>query len=114
MRQCWLTKRLLRFERTACAQKTGFKNRERWHKKEWDLNGDQSEVGQIVGKWLFKHDAEQYAYENYEKAADSLEKGTPFENTNSVPGYTYEPWDIVQLTEASQRGETIQDEGDWS
>ncbi|KAF9641112.1 hypothetical protein BFW01_g471 [Lasiodiplodia theobromae] len=105
---------LLRFERTACAQKTGFKNRERWHKKEWDMAEDQSDIGRIVGKWIFKHDAEQYVYENYEKAAESLTNGTPFKNTNSVPGYTYEPWDIIQLTEASQRGETIEDEGDWS
>jgi hypothetical protein len=40
-------------------------------------------------------------------------KGAPFEHRNTVPGYTYKPWTVKQLLEASNAGEPIVDEGLW-
>ncbi|KAL4898433.1 hypothetical protein BDV59DRAFT_197342 [Aspergillus ambiguus] len=105
----------LRFERVACAQKMGFKNREVFHNTDWDYVARNPEaMGKMVGNWLLHHDPETYAYENYGKCAENLLRGAPFENTNSVPGYKYEPWTVRELLEASERGEPVQDEGDWS
>ncbi|CAI7599792.1 unnamed protein product [Penicillium pancosmium] len=105
----------LRFERVSCAQKMGFKNREVYHKTDWDFVAKNPEVmGKMVGNWLVHHDPEQYAYENYAKCAEHLLVGAPFENSNSVPGYEYKPWTVKELLDASERGEAVQDEGDWS
>ncbi|KAJ6149848.1 hypothetical protein N7471_001047 [Penicillium samsonianum] len=105
----------LRFERVSCAQKMGFKNREVFHNTDWDAVAKNPEVmGKMVGNWLVHHDPEQYANENYGKCAEHLLRGAPFENTNSVPGYTYKPWTVQELLDASERGEVLQDEGDWS
>lgn len=62
---------------------------------------------------MYDHNPEKYANENYNKCAEHLLEGTPFVNTNHVPGYTYKPWTVHELLEASERGETVEDEGDW-
>jgi hypothetical protein len=104
-----------RFERVSCAQKMGFKNREVYHNTDWDAVAKNPEVmGKMVGDWLVHHDPEQYAYENYGKCAEHLLSGAPFTNTNSVPGYKYKPWTVKELLDASERGEPVQDQGDWS
>ncbi|RDW93099.1 uncharacterized protein DSM5745_00421 [Aspergillus mulundensis] len=104
----------LRFERVSCAQKMGFKNRELYHKTDWDAVAKNPEImGKMVGMWLLLHDPQKYAYENYEKCKESLLQGTPFKNTNAVPGYTYKPWTVKELLEASDRGEGVVDEGEW-
>ncbi|KAJ5739745.1 hypothetical protein N7533_012529 [Penicillium manginii] len=105
----------LRFERVSCAQKMGFKNREIFHNTDWDAVAKNPKImGKMVGDWLVHHDSEQYAYENYAKCAEHLLKSTPFKNTNSVPGYTYKPWTVKELLNASESGELVEDEGDWS
>ncbi|CAI7652439.1 unnamed protein product [Penicillium manginii] len=105
----------LRFERVSCAQKMGFKNREIFHNTDWDAVAKNPKImGKMVGDWLVHHDSEQYAYENYAKCAEHLLKSTPFKNTNSVPGYTYKPWTVKELLDASESGELVEDEGDWS
>ncbi|KAL4994166.1 hypothetical protein BDV10DRAFT_189304 [Aspergillus recurvatus] len=104
----------LRFERVSCAQKMGFKNRELYHKTDWDAVASNPEImGKMVGNWLLMHDPEKYAYENYEKCKEFLLRGSLFTNTNAVPGYTYKPWTVKELLEASERGEGIVDEGEW-
>ena len=65
------------------------------------------------GKWLIQHDPEKYAIENYEKAAEHLLNSMPFNNTNHVPGYKCKPWSVNELFEASEKGEAVEDEGDW-
>ncbi|KAJ5900291.1 uncharacterized protein N7473_004361 [Penicillium subrubescens] len=105
----------LRFERVSCAQKMGFKNREVYHNTDWDAVAKNPEMmGKMVGDWLVHHDSEQYAYENYGACAEHLLKSTPFKNTNFVPGYTYKPWTVEELLGASESGEPVEDEGDWS
>ncbi|GKZ27032.1 hypothetical protein AbraIFM66951_001795 [Aspergillus brasiliensis] len=105
----------LRFERVSCAQKMGFRNREVFHNTDWDAVAKNPHImGKMVGDWLVYHDPEQYAYENYGPCAEHLLKGTPFKNTNSVPGYTYKPWTVKELLDASESGKPVEDEGDWS
>ncbi|KAI3394531.1 hypothetical protein diail_2580 [Diaporthe ilicicola] len=38
------------------------------------------------GRWIWAHNPERYAYENYGKALRNLVEGTPFQNTNIPPG----------------------------
>ncbi|KAH8702675.1 hypothetical protein GQ44DRAFT_831827 [Phaeosphaeriaceae sp. PMI808] len=106
---------LFRFERVACAQLHGFENRERLHKTDWkELDEEPSKLPVTVRKWIINHDPEQYAYDMYDAAASHLIGGTPFVNTNFPPGYKYEPWTIQELLAASERGERLKLEGDWS
>ncbi|CAH0028286.1 unnamed protein product [Clonostachys rhizophaga] len=105
----------LRFERVACAQKTGFRRREIFHKTDWEAVAKNPDIlGRVVGNWILNHDPEKYAYENYGNCVNFLVAGTPFKNTNSVPGYKYKPWTVQELLEASECGVPIVDEGDWS
>ncbi|KAH8748266.1 hypothetical protein F5883DRAFT_582969 [Diaporthe sp. PMI_573] len=105
----------LRFERVSAAQKLGFVNRESLHKTDWDFVMKNPEIlGKMFHrKWLVQHDPEQYALENYDAVAEHLLKGTPFVSTNHVPGYTYKPWSVQELLEASEKGINVEDEGDW-
>ncbi|CAI7586740.1 unnamed protein product [Penicillium glandicola] len=104
----------LRFERVSSAQKMGFKAREVWHHTDWDAVAKNPDlVGRTIGKWIMEHDPEQYAVDNYEDCRKHVISGTQFRNTNGVPGYTYKPWDISTLAEASEKGEPIIDEGEW-
>ncbi|KAI1665709.1 UbiH 2-polyprenyl-6-methoxyphenol hydroxylase [Pyrenophora tritici-repentis] len=106
---------LLRFERVACAQLLGFQNRENLHKTDWEaLEKSASKTPLKVRKWLTSHDAEKYAYDMYDAAASHLVEKTPFANTNFPLGYNYKPWKIQELLAASERGERLELEGDWS
>lgn len=93
----------------------GFKNREIFHNTNWD-NADANTkiMKKMFGDWLTYHDPRVYAHENYHKCAEHLLHGTPFENSNKPPGYTYKPWTIKELLDASERGKVLEDEGDWS
>ncbi|KAF1817298.1 FAD binding domain protein [Eremomyces bilateralis CBS 781.70] len=105
----------LRFERVACAQKMGFKARHTWHQGNWDeIHRNPAAVLRTMGKWLFMHDAEGYAYENFGKCLGEILNGARFENTNIPPGYMYKPWTAQELVDKSAAGEDILDEGDWS
>ncbi|KAI1132425.1 maackiain detoxification [Nemania abortiva] len=105
----------LRFERTSCAQKMGFKTREIWHKTDWS-NGSNNPSKAFAGlraPRLLDHDPEVYAHEKFQECANYLQSGAPFRNTNGVLGYTYKPWTVKGVNEASTNGITDQDEGDW-
>ncbi|KAH7087747.1 hypothetical protein FB567DRAFT_495851 [Paraphoma chrysanthemicola] len=106
----------LRFERVSCAQKMGLKNREMLHKTDWDFISQHPEVlAKLFFKsWINNHNPEEYAINNYTNCVEHLLKGTPFTNTNHVPGYRYKPWSVHELLEASTKGELVEDEGDWS
>ena len=71
-----------RFERTSCAQKTGFRNRERFIGTDVEsIRAKQLRLGPPIGAWINRHDAEAYVYENYGRCVRHLIDGTPFENT---------------------------------
>ncbi|KAF7627748.1 FAD binding domain protein [Aspergillus flavus] len=105
----------LRFERVSCAQKMGFHHREKFHNTDWDAVAKNPDIfSKTTANWIMRHNPEQYAYDNYGKCANHLLTGAPFQNTNVPPGYTYKPWTVKELMEASDRHEPVVDEGDWS
>lgn len=104
-----------RFERVTCAQKMGFRNRENFHNTDWDAAAKNPDsVLKQVDKWVSQHDAEKYAYQMYERCADHITNGVPFQNTNTPPGHTFKLWTVKELLEMGERGEKIIDDGDWS
>ncbi|KAK0190814.1 hypothetical protein F5146DRAFT_1137633 [Armillaria mellea] len=97
------------------ASRMGFKTREQWHHTDWDaIMKNPKPLSRIVGKWLAKHNPEQYSYDNYAACAKNIMEGTPFVNTNTPPGYTYEPWTVQDLLQAAKDGRDVLDAGDWS
>ena len=105
---------LRRFERVACAQRAGFKNREAWHHTNFEeVKKHPEKLIQQVGSWINHHDPEQYVYDNWTKCVNHLAGGAPFENTNTPPGYTYEPWTIDELLSASAEERETVDAGNW-
>ena len=104
---------LLRFERVSCLQAFGVANREA---RNTAKNKDTSKLKSSLGKWLVEHDPEAYAKENYYAAAQALETGAEFQNTNVPPGLKYRPWTIDGLVEAIAIGDTVGTffDGDWS
>lgn len=67
----------------------------------------------LLGSWIWQHDPELYAIENYSKALDNLVSGSPFRNTNIPAGYVYQPWTIDEVLKAMEMGEEIVLDGDW-
>ncbi|KAG9666976.1 hypothetical protein KCU99_g9297, partial [Aureobasidium melanogenum] len=109
---------LLRFERVSCLQAFGIVNREKAQGKALDGGKQVSKTGSKgkhaqVGRWILRHDPEQYAMDNYRKAAMHLEHGAPFKNTNVPPGMVYIPWTINNLLEVHAKGEPTVLDGDW-
>lgn len=63
-------------------------------------------------KWVWSHDPEAYAYENYDRAVESLKQGIPFEDDDRIlpnypPGYKYKPWNIEQIMDDMRQGKPI-------
>lgn len=105
-----------RFERVSCCQLVGFLNQTSFlkpasRKKAGDGSANPTPE---YGRWIWAHNPEKYAYENYGKALRSLVDGTPFQNTNIPPGYTYKPWSLDELYGRIDKGEKVEFEGDWS
>uniref|UniRef100_L2FCF8 FAD binding domain protein n=1 Tax=Colletotrichum fructicola (strain Nara gc5) TaxID=1213859 RepID=L2FCF8_COLFN len=102
----------LRFERTACAQKMGFKARELWHKTDWNSPiEDPTMFTRMWAPWLLEHDPEDYARKNFATCAQELRNGEQFQNSNSVPGYKFKMWTVRDLAESTNDG--LEDEGEW-
>lgn len=71
-------------------------------------------------KWIFNHNPEDYAYENYEKVVQLVQKNIPLDEDTDVPpnyppGYKYQPWNIEKIMD-DMRNERPFDlgPGDWS
>ncbi|KAK4963809.1 hypothetical protein LTR66_012644 [Elasticomyces elasticus] len=109
-----------RFIRTACAQKLGFSNAELLQETDWDkVKLDPRKAAPKLPKWVWGHDPEAYAYENYEKCVESMNKGVAFDEDDSFPpnyppGYKYEPWNIEQIMDDMRNGKPIElGPGNW-
>lgn len=103
-----------RFQRASCALKTGLKNRQLFHKTDWEAVAKNPQiVGKFVGDWIVKHDPELYVYENFGKCVNHLLMGAPFEDTNAVPGYRYKPWTVSEVLKAYEENGKLVDEGEW-
>lgn len=101
-------------------QQTGFLNREELHNVEpasIQANSKVSDVGFFkIGKWVWNHNPEQYAQENYEPCLAHLNLGQPFKNTNVPPGHIYQPWTLESEKKRMQAGikSGLKQNGDWS
>ncbi len=104
------------FERTSCCQIVGFVNHQHYHNPKWTTSDDPDikNVRSEVGRWIWAHNPEKYAYDNYGRVFNHLLSGAPFQNTNVPPGYSYKPWSIDQLFAMIDAGEPLKFDGDWS
>lgn len=71
-----------------------------------------------MGKWVWTHNPERYATDNFAQALAHLETGSPFEHTNIPPGFKWEPgWTMDKELENEKLGiktENLKRNGDWS
>lgn len=103
-----------RFERVACAQKVGFKNREIFHKTDWEaVSKDPKALFRQWAPWLFNHDPEAYVAQKYDECAEYILNGKPFKTENAVPGHTFKAWTVKEFMEASESGKIPDDDGEW-
>jgi hypothetical protein len=78
----------------------GWELREVWHQTPWDLVKAHPEMLKMPQpEWLLGCDPEKYAYDNYDAVTQHVLKGTPFQNTNTPPGYVHEDWTIDTMLE---------------
>jgi hypothetical protein len=114
----WLTGQ--RFIRNSCAQKLGFSNAELLQDTDWDKVAlNPRRAAPKLPKWVWCHDPEAYAYENFWKAAESEKKGIPMEDETSFEpnyprGYHYVPWSIDQIMDDMRNHREVDlGPGDW-
>ncbi|KAJ5193526.1 hypothetical protein N7449_009668 [Penicillium cf. viridicatum] len=107
---------LLRYQRVTLVQRTGFTNRRELHTATGELSKHALDLLR-QGKWMWTHNSEAYAAENFDKARSHLESSTPFQNTNLPVGHQYEDWTLEEEVEKEKLGIVVPDlklNGDWS
>ncbi|KAB5584740.1 hypothetical protein GE09DRAFT_1165820 [Coniochaeta sp. 2T2.1] len=109
-----------RFVRNACAQKLGFANAELLQDTDWSkVKLDPRKAQPKLPRWVWSHDPEKYAYENYEKCVENVKNELPIGKDpgfppNYPPGYEYEPWSIDRIMEDLRNGKSVElGAGDW-
>ncbi|OQV09305.1 hypothetical protein CLAIMM_13439 [Cladophialophora immunda] len=81
----WVSKNA-RYARASLAQQIGKETREIWHKTDWELaKKDPQSLSMPLPKWLFGHDPQQYAYDEFDAAASSIVDGTEYVPKNIPP-----------------------------
>ena len=109
-----ITESTHRYDRAFCCQKLGFTNQEGYHGVEKAaVAANPNALKPRHRSWIWKHDPEQYAIENYEKVDRCLEKGEEWMNTKIPPGYVPRPWSIDELILLQEQGKPIELDGDW-
>lgn len=110
----------LRFVRNACAQKLGFANAELLQDTDWSkVKLDPRKAQPKLPRWVWSHDPEKYAYENFEKCVENVRAGVPIGQEqgfppNFPPGYEYTPWSIDQIMDDLRKGKSVElGTGDW-
>ncbi|KAI1382340.1 FAD/NAD(P)-binding domain-containing protein [Hypoxylon crocopeplum] len=107
---------LLRYQRVSLVQHTGFVNMQDFHRDD-AAKSDRTTPPLLMGKWLWAHNPEKYATENFAKARAHLEKGGPFENTNLPPGHKWKPWTMEGELSKQRAGimtiQELKQNGDW-
>ncbi|KAK3349127.1 hypothetical protein B0T25DRAFT_235954 [Lasiosphaeria hispida] len=110
----------IRFIRNACAQKLGFSNAELLQDTDWSkVKLDPRRAQPKLPSWVWGHDPEKYAYEVYDRVVESMRRGVPFDEEESIPpnyppGYKYEPWSIEKIMEDMRNGKPVNlGSGNW-
>ncbi|RKU48559.1 hypothetical protein DL546_007944 [Coniochaeta pulveracea] len=109
-----------RFVRNACAQKLGFSNAELLQDTDWSkVKLDPRRAQPKLPRWVWSHDPERYAIENFDKCIENVRNGLDIGDDegyppNYPPGYKYEPWSIDQIMEDMRNGKNVElAPGDW-
>ena len=99
----------------------GFANAELLQKTDWDrVKIDPRKSSPKLPKWIWQHDPELHAHENYDASVKSMKEGVRLEDDESVPpnyppGYKYEPWTIDDIMADLKNGKEVDlGAGDWS
>ncbi|KAK0707977.1 hypothetical protein B0H67DRAFT_603097 [Lasiosphaeris hirsuta] len=110
----------IRFIRNACAQKLGFSNAELLQDTDWSkVKLDPRRAQPKLPSWVWGHDPEKYAYEVYDRVVESMRRGVPFDEDESMPpnyppGYKYQPWSIEKIMEDMRNGKPVNlGSGNW-
>ncbi|KAL1879945.1 hypothetical protein VTK73DRAFT_6525 [Phialemonium thermophilum] len=110
----------LRFVRTSCAQKLGFANAELLQDTDWGrAKLDPRRAQPRMPRWVWEHDPEPYAYDNYDKVVENIRDGVPLGAEsgyppNYPPGYRYQPWSIDDIMNTLRHGRPVDlGEGNW-
>lgn len=110
-----------RFTRVSCAQKLGFSNAELLQETDWEnVKLDPRKAAPKLPAWVFGHDPEHFAYENYDKIVAAVKNGAKYITddesipSNYPPGYKYEPWSIEQIIDDMNNKRPVNlGTGDW-
>lgn len=109
-----------RFVRCACAQKLGFYNAVRLQATDWTAAKVNPQLAQPkLPKWVWTHDPEKYAYEHFDKMAESVRNDVPLDQLGSIPpnypaGHKYVPWSLDEVMEDVRNGRQVDlGSGDW-
>ncbi|KAI1462168.1 hypothetical protein F4805DRAFT_475330 [Annulohypoxylon moriforme] len=109
----------LRYQRVSLLQRTGFANRQEMHREGGmeDVVKENKPHGPLsIGKWVWTHNPEKYAAENFVKAQAHLETGAHFDHTNLPIGFKWAPWSMQEEIEKQEKGivTDLKSNGDWS
>lgn len=98
----------------------GFANAEILQDTQWDeVKVDPRRARPKLPMWVYLHDPEAYAYENYDKAVEGIKKGIAQDENDDIPpnfpkGYTFAPWNIEDIMEDTKKGKPIHlGDGAW-
>ncbi|PYH95250.1 FAD/NAD(P)-binding domain-containing protein [Aspergillus ellipticus CBS 707.79] len=103
----------LRFVRVSCLQKLGLINQNGYSRGVEKGESQPKTLRYMTAPWIWKHDPEPYAEENYGKVLEHLQRGTPFQDTNIPPGHVYRDWSIDEILALQERGEEVVLDGEW-
>ncbi|KAF4629075.1 hypothetical protein G7Y89_g9071 [Cudoniella acicularis] len=105
----------LRFERVSCCQLLGVVNQGTYHNVDWEkIKENPGLLKAKYGRWIWNHDPEVYAEENFSKARKWLESGEAYENVSVPKGYVYKEWNIEQVLKDQEEGRGVELVGDWA
>jgi hypothetical protein len=70
-----------------------------------------------MAKWIWSHNPEHYAAENFVLAREHLKSGAPFEHTNISKGFKWGAWSMKEKMEKERQciaPTDLKTNGDWS
>ncbi|CAK7237852.1 hypothetical protein SEUCBS140593_010163 [Sporothrix eucalyptigena] len=77
------TMQALRYRRATLMQQIGFETRNQWHQTDWEAVKKDATLLEIPRpSWVFLHDSQAYAYDEFARAADTVRRGTEYTPTN--------------------------------
>jgi hypothetical protein len=77
---------LNRYARATLTQKLGVETRDAWHKTDWDeFKRNKKYLEMPRPDWIFGHDPQEYAYDEFHTAVNAIETGCEYQAKNIPP-----------------------------